>query len=134
MGEGDCNKLSPWLFIGKSLLGKRSLSSYYGACYVHSILAWRIPWTEELGRLQFMESQRVRLTEQLSLIYLWSQDMTSPPAGLPNLLGFLFINFSPQFSHLVMSDSLRPHELQHARPPCPSPSPGVYSNSCPLSQ
>ena len=33
-----------------------------------------------------------------------------------------------------MSDSLRPHGLQHARPPCPSPTPGVYSNSCPLSQ
>ena len=32
-----------------------------------------------------------------------------------------------------MSDSLRPHELQHSRPPCPSPTPGVYSNSCPLS-
>ena len=33
-----------------------------------------------------------------------------------------------------MSDSLRPHELQHARPPCPSPTPRVYSNSCPSSQ
>ena len=33
-----------------------------------------------------------------------------------------------------MSDSLWPHGLQHARPPCPSPTPGVYSNSCPLSQ
>ena len=33
-----------------------------------------------------------------------------------------------------MSDSLRPHELQHARPPCPSPTPGVYSNLCPSSQ
>ena len=32
-----------------------------------------------------------------------------------------------------MSDSLRPHESQHARPPCPSPTPGVYSNSCPSS-
>ena len=31
-----------------------------------------------------------------------------------------------------MSDSLRPHKPQHARPPCPSPTPGVYSNSCPL--
>ena len=38
-----------------------------------------------------------------------------------------------QFSCLVMSDSLRPHELQHARPPCPSPTPRVYSNSCPSS-
>ena len=33
-----------------------------------------------------------------------------------------------------MSDSLQPHGLQHTRPPCPSPNPGVYSNSCPLSQ
>ena len=38
-----------------------------------------------------------------------------------------------QFSHLVVSNSLRPHGLQHTRPPCPSPTPGVYSNSCPLS-
>ena len=38
-----------------------------------------------------------------------------------------------QFSHSVMSDSLWPHELQHTRPPCPSPTPGVYPNSCPLS-
>ena len=39
-----------------------------------------------------------------------------------------------QLIHSVMSDSLRPHELQHARPPCPSPTPGVYSNSCPSSR
>ena len=38
------------------------------------------------------------------------------------------------FSHQVMSDSLTPHRLQHTRLPCPSPSPRVYSNSCPLSQ
>ena len=40
---------------------------------------------------------------------------------------------SVQFSHSVVSDSLRPHELQHTRPPCPSPTPRVYSNSCPSS-
>ena len=39
-----------------------------------------------------------------------------------------------QFSHSVMSDSLRPHGLQHSRLPCPSPTPGVCSSSCPLSQ
>ena len=39
-----------------------------------------------------------------------------------------------QFSHSVVSDSLRPHGLQHARLPCPLSTPGVYSNSCPLSQ
>ena len=41
---------------------------------------------------------------------------------------------SVQFSHLVMSDSLRPHGLQHTRLPCPSTTPGACSNSCPLSQ
>ena len=39
-----------------------------------------------------------------------------------------------QFSCSVVSDSLRPHESQHARPPCPSPTPGVYPNSWPLSR
>ena len=41
---------------------------------------------------------------------------------------------SVQFSHLLVSDTLQPHELQHARLPSPSPTPGVYSNSSPLSQ
>ena len=46
-----------------------------------------------------------------------------------------FLGFSSvQFSHSVVSDSLWPHGLQHARLPCLSPTPGVYSNSCPLSQ
>ena len=62
-----------------------------------SILAWRIPWTEE-------------------------------PGGLQSMLLLLL------FSHSVVSDSLWPHGLQHARPPCSSSSPRVCSNSCPLSQ
>ena len=47
-----------------------------------------------------------------------------------HLLGLL----SVQFSCSVMSDFLRPHELQHAGPSCPSPTPRVQSNSCPLSR
>ena len=43
-------------------------------------------------------------------------------------------HISVQFSHSVVSDCLRPHESQHARPPCPSPTPGVHSDSCPSSQ
>ena len=39
---------------------------------------------------------------------------------------------SVHFSHSVMSDSLQPHELQHFRPPCPSQTPGVHPNPCPL--
>ena len=46
-----------------------------------------------------------------------------------------FLPFSSvQFSHSVVSDSLRPHESQHARPPCPSPTPRVHSHSCPSSR
>ena len=45
-----------------------------------------------------------------------------------------FLNWvNIQFSHSVMSDSLQPHGLQHARLPCPSPTPGACSNSCPWS-
>ena len=49
-------------------------------------------------------------------------------AGKTHLFSFLF-----QFSCSVMFDSLQPHEPQYARPPCPSPAPSDYSNSCPLS-
>ena len=45
----------------------------------------------------------------------------------------LIFIYLPQFSCSVMSVSLRPHEPQHARPPCPSPTPGVHPNPCPLS-
>ena len=54
--------------------------------------------------------------------------MRYTPRHLINLLS------SVQFIRSVVSDSLRPHELQHARTPCPSPTPWVYSNSCPSSR
>ena len=50
------------------------------------------------------------------------------PAYLTNMQS------SIQFSHSVVSDSLQPQGLQHTRPLCPSPTPRLYSNSCPLSQ
>ena len=62
----------------------------------------------------------------------------SRPGGIQGRAGKESRNqtFSPhlssvQFSHSIMSDSLRPHGLQHAKPPCPSPTPGAYSNPCP---
>ena len=58
-------------------------------------------------------------------------DWTVPPSKYPL---FQVKYPSVQFSHSVMSDSLWAHELQHARPPCPSPTPRVYPNPCPLSQ
>ena len=79
-----------------------------------SIIAWRIPQTEEPSGLQSIGSQ--------SVIHDWS-DL----ACIHHLY-----NSSVQFSHSVMSASLRPHGLQHAGTPCPSPVPGFNSNLCPL--
>ena len=54
-----------------------------------------------------------------------------PIRSLPN--HWTKLQFTVQFSRSVVSDPWRPHESQHARPPCPSPTPGVHSNSCPSS-
>ena len=71
----------------------------------------KIPWTEEPGELQFKWGcKELDATEHTHQIR------------------------SDQISCSVVSDSLRPHELQHARPPCPSPTPGVHPDSRPSSQ
>ena len=63
---------------------------------------------------------------------IFSRDRKNTPSESCALASLLFS--SVQFSRSVVSYSLGPHELHHARPPCPSPTPGVYSNSCPSSQ
>ena len=100
---------------------------------------------------------RVCLCESLSCVQLFATPWTiafqaSPSVGFSRqeILDWIAISFSNrkykglnitlsffssvQFSCSVVSDSLRPHELQHTRPPCPSQTPGVYSNSCPSSR
>ena len=72
----------------------------------------------------------------LCLLTSWKPELLSPCIW-PHMLGVhltppYFQPFSVQFSHSVVSDSLRPHEPQHARPPCPSPTLGVRPNPCPL--
>ena len=57
-----------------------------------------------------------------------------PTAGVEPVTHLHFTFSSVQFSHSVVSNTFWPHESQHAMPPCPSPTPRVYSNSCPLSQ
>ena len=83
-------------------------------------------WTGRPGMLQFMGSQRVGHDWATELNWLFHCVMEY----------HLFIqpDSSVQFSRWVMFDSLQPHGLQHARPPCPSPTPRVHSNSCPLSR
>ena len=82
------------------------------------VLAWRIPGTGKPGGLSSMGSQRVG--------HDWSN-----LAAATHLENWNW--FASQFSSVVYY-SLRPHGLQYARPCCPSPTPGVYSNSCPLSK
>jgi len=82
-------------------------------------------WCEELTTENIWDSVKAVLRGKFIPIraYLKKQEQRQ----INNLISF-------QFSRSVMSDSLQPHELQHARPPCPSPTPRVYPNSCPLSQ
>ena len=70
------------------------------------------------------------LYSQNYLLDLWERSIRdSCPLNYekPNKLFFIFS--SVQFSRSVVSDTLQPHESQHAKPPCPSPTPGVYSKS-----
>ena len=64
-----------------------------------------------------------------------AQKLLSPDIHTANsLMSFKYLLSPVQFSHSVVSDSLQPHEPQHGRPPCPSPTPRVYPNSRPLSR
>ena len=80
---------------------------------------------------------------------VWSRGQEDPPEkemathssilpekfhGQRSLVAIVHGTSSVQSSHSVVSDSLRPRESQHARPPCPAPTPEVHSNSCPLSR
>ena len=119
-----------------------------------SILAWEIPWPEDPGRLRSMSSQtQLRTKQQQILSVLLSKQAAFCVSGSLNcafclgscvllektpVLPVLFCSMcvtclfsSVQFSRSVVSDSLRPQEPQHARPPCPSPTPGVHSDSRP---
>ena len=87
------------------------------------------------------------ICQQIWKTQQWPQDwkrsvfILIPKKGNANYHTIAFISHankvmlsSVQFNHSVVSNSLRPHESQHARPPCPSPTPGVHSNSCPSSR
>ena len=89
----------------------------------HTSMAWRRPW-QLTPVLLPRESHGQRSQSGYSLWARKVSDMTAP----------LSLSVSVQFSHSVVSDSLWSHGLQHARPPCSSPTPRAYPNLCPLSQ
>ena len=101
-----------------------------------------------LGMVQALCCWQSRILNQLFLVFpvpgcTFIEDIFIKLSSVSSL-HVLFVFFwglvwyqmlaSVQFSHSVMSDSLQPHGLQHARPHCPSPTPRAYSDSCPLSQ
>jgi len=116
-----------------------------------SILAREIPGTEEPGGLQSMGSKksqtwlRSKKQQRGSKPVFYGAGIRCTPARHNSfafpwvkiiwiiIISLLLIS-SVQFSRSVVSDSLRPHESQHARPPCPSPTPGVHPDSRPSSQ
>ena len=101
--------------------------------------SWTVPWDFRRGTNWGLN---------LSFSSSWNYDTSGLPGGslvrnLPPNAGYMgsipggrtkIPHLLLLFSRSVMSNSLRPHGLQHARPPCSSPSPGACSNSCPLSQ
>ena len=105
----------------------------------HSCLTCFDPWT-----IQFTEFSRPEYWSGLSLLQgIFPTQGSNPgpalqadslPSEPPLILNQTPLFSSIQFSRSVMSDSLRPHESQHARSPCPSPTPGVHSDSRPSSQ
>jgi len=72
-----------------------------------------------------------------SFLRYWKKAFSRLTSWFPSWVNqqqFMIKNSGVQFSRSVVSDSLRPHESQHARPPCPLWTPGVHSDSCPSSQ
>ena len=117
-----CNKQS----AASQIHACSSLTPPYtkGSATLNHLLLYLLPWTTPLSLcccqadcLWFSASSHAALPSTGSF-----------PPQLPHHKGFS----SVQFSCSVVSDSLRPHEPQHARPPCPSPTPGVHPNPCPL--
>ena len=102
---------------------------YHPLCVCAQVLSLATPWTIAHQAPLSMEFYRQEY---------WSGLAFPSPGDLPNPriqpTSLVSLALAVQFSHSIMSDSLWPHGLQCARLPCSSPSPGVCSNWCPLSQ
>ena len=143
--------LDPW--IRKDPLEKQMATN-------SSILAWKIGENKEPGGLLFIQLQRAGHDWAYANTHTHAQRETSeeffvdsitakgrkfqswcgtpgwqgrPHSGWESKILSTLLFSSVQLSPSVVSESLQPHESQHTRPPCPSPIPGVYPNSCPSS-
>ena len=95
------------------------------------LISFKIDWFDLLAVPRTLESLLQHHSSKSSIL----QHSAFFMVQLSHPILYTVVQFSSvQFSHSVVSDSLQPHESQHTRPPCPSPSPGVYSNSRPSSR
>ena len=116
---------------------KHSLLTTQEKTLHRDIPRWSTPKSDWLYSLQPKMEKLYTVNKNKTRSWLWLRSWT-PYCQIHTKLekvGKTTRPFSPvQFSRSVMSDSLRPHESQHTRPPCPSPTPGVHSDSRPSSQ
>ena len=95
-------------------------------------------WSQFCAAVNVVYFQLFSSPQEQNVNHEKSLPILCPPPPLPlsihSSTSCIYGFSSVQFSSSVVSDSLRPHETQHIRPPCPSPTPGVYSNSCLLSR
>ena len=93
---------------------------------VRSLFPWYCFWLVSAALLHLVVQGKTQalLLQSITNVYLQNNPSDFRPA----------LGTSVQFSPSVMSDLLQPHGLEHARLPCPSPTPGDYSNSCPFSR
>ena len=138
--NSDCNhEIKRWFLLGRkamknqnSVLKSRGITANKGPYSQSNVISSSHVWMWELDNKEgwvpkhwclrnpnWKRSKTLTLADDMILYIENPKDITR------KLLS------SVQFSHSVVSDSLQPRELQHARPPCPSPTPRAYSNSCP---
>ena len=91
------------------------------------------PIVKRANYFEFMQMDKFAMKISTLFKSFWVLESSGGEKSI-NVLHLLTKFSSVQFSRSVVSDSLRPLESQHARPPCPSPTPGVYSNSSPSSR
>ena len=92
------------------------------------------PWTVAYQAPLSMRFPRQEYWSGLSQFFLFYWALSVCFKFISKIPANIAVNVSPAVKLKVQFDSMRPHELQHAKPPCPSPNSRVYSNSCPLSR
>ena len=124
--------VEPVSLVSPSLAGRFLTTSATWVRYIFFIytLLTQAIYTFKIKQIHSIVKILLKHLSHASWIVTWIQRPIVPPLPALGLHSFS----SVQSSRSVVSDSLRPRELQHARPPCPSPTPGVHSDSRPSSQ